>query len=422
MKKIILYICFLAAANIALAQQHIAIVGATAHLGTGVVIENSLILIKDGKIEEVTTAERPVPKIYRFIDAKGKHVYPGAIAAATRVGLEEIEAVRATLDYQEVGSFNPHIRSLIAYNTDSKIIPTLRFNGVLTVQSIPFGGWISGTSSVFRLNGWNWQDAVLATDEGLWLNWPNTYNNSGWWAEPGTSEINKEYDQQVQEIEDFFATAKAYQSSGKGNIRLAAMKSVFEGKQRLYVYADKVKEIVAAVKFAKQYQFTPVIVGGNEADQVADFLAEQQVPVIIKYVHRLPSSNDLNYDAPYKLAAILTQKKVLCAISIDGSWQQRNLFFHAGTAAAFGLSKEDALSLVSYNVAKILGIDQQVGSIQKGLSATLLICNGDVLDMKSSKLAHVFIDGKEINLDDMQQQLYQKFRNKYIEQGLIKNQ
>jgi imidazolonepropionase-like amidohydrolase len=182
MKKIILYICFLAAANIALAQQHIAIVGATAHLGTGVVIENSLILIKDGKIEEVTTAERPVPKIYRFIDAKGKHVYPGAIAAATRVGLEEIEAVRATLDYQEVGSFNPHIRSLIAYNTDSKIIPTLRFNGVLTVQSIPFGGWISGTSSVFRLNGWNWQDAVLATDEGLWLNWPNTYNNSGWWA------------------------------------------------------------------------------------------------------------------------------------------------------------------------------------------------------------------------------------------------
>lgn len=422
MKKIILYICLLIAADFAIAQQHIAIVGATAHLGTGDVIENSLILIKDGKIEEVSTADRPVPKIYRFLDAKGKHVYPGAIATATRVGLEEVEAVRATLDFQEVGGFNPHIRSLIAYNTDSKIIPTLRFNGVLTVQSIPYGGWISGTSSVFRLTGWNWEDAVIAADDGLWLNWPDINVTTGWWAEPGITEINKDYDKQVQDIEDFFAAANAYQTEGKNNLRLGAMKSVFDGKQRLYIYADKVKEIIGAVKFAQQYQIKPVIVGGKEANMVADFLAENQIPVIIKLIHNLPSGNDNGFDEPYKLAAQLTQKKVLCAVSIDGSWQQRNLLFHAGTAATYGLSKEEALGLVTYNVSKILGTDQQIGSIQKGLSATLFISEGDALDMKSSKLTHIFIEGKEIALEDMQQQLYQKFRNKYIEQGLIKNQ
>lgn len=422
MKKIIIAIVILLSAVQAKAQfleKTFAIVGGTAHLGNGQVIEDAVIFVRDGVIEDVRSGSNtPVSKLYRFIDAKGKHIYPGIIAAQSTLGLVEIEAVRATRDFDEVGVFNAHIRSLIAYNTDSKIIPTLRFNGVLTAQVRPFGGVVSGTSSVMQLNGWNWQDAVLKADDGMWMSWPRQFYQTGWWAEPGVLKKNEEYENNVQAIKTFFAEAAAYKGAQE-NLRLQAMKKVFEGSSQLYIHASSAKEIIAAIEFAKSYNIQPVIVGATQAWMVADYLADNQVSVIVEGVHALPEYADNDVDQPFKNLKMLSDKGILCAFAMDGSWQQRNLPFLAGTTSAYGLSKEQSLQLITGNLAKILKVDDKIGTLEKGKLATLFISEGDVLDMKSSQLIKAWIAGQELQLDDMQQELYKKFRDKYVQQGEI---
>ncbi|MBW3546272.1 MAG: amidohydrolase, partial [Bacteroidetes bacterium] len=224
MKKLILYTALLGLPFLSQAQapaaapkqeQPIALMNGVAHLGNGEVIQNSAILIRDGKIEQVVdaTTARLALDGYEVISVEGKHVYPGFILPYTNLGLREIDAVRATLDEEEVGDFNPNVRSLIAYNTDSEITPTVRTNGILLAQVTPRGGLISGSSSVVALDAWNWEDAVLQADDGLWMNWPAVYRRTGWWAEPGSIEKNKDYDKQTAEIASFLAGALAYSKS-----------------------------------------------------------------------------------------------------------------------------------------------------------------------------------------------------------------
>jgi imidazolonepropionase-like amidohydrolase len=421
MKKILSYFIalFSAAPVMAQLEKTFAITGGTAHLGNGTVIENALILVNNGIIEEVRSETNPrIPKLYRTIDATGKHIYPGLIALGSKLGLVEVEAVRATRDFDEVGDYNAHIRSLIAYNTDSKIIPTLRFNGVLTAQVRPFGGVISGTSSVFKLSGWNWEDAVLKSDDAMWLSWPKEYYQTGWWAEPGVLKKNEQYEQQVREIASFFAEAAAWKGQ-PANLRLAAMRPVLEGKTQLYIEAASAKDIISAVEFAAGYNIVPVIVGATQSWMIADYLSERKVAVLIDAIHSLPEFPESDYDQPFKTLATLQSKGVLCALANEGSWQLRNLPFMAGTAAGYGLDKENALQLLTGNAAAILGLNN-VGIIEKGKSATLLISSGDLLDMRSSNIEQAFIQGEPMSLDDMQQQLYQRFRKKYIDQGIIK--
>lgn len=202
MKSIFIFlsICFLSINNTnaqdvpkpaKLQEKAIAIVGARLHVGNGNVIENSVLVFDKGKIIEITTVDKFTNSLQAtIIDAKNKDVYPGAIAPVTSIGLQEIEAVRATNDVREVGLMNPNVRSAIAYNTDSRVTPTIRTNGILTAQIVPEGGRISGTSSIAQLDAWNWQDAMMK-DDGVWLNFPNMYSYSGWWAEPGSYEKNK---------------------------------------------------------------------------------------------------------------------------------------------------------------------------------------------------------------------------------------
>jgi imidazolonepropionase-like amidohydrolase len=423
MKKIIL-ILSLYFALISLRAQGLestfAIVGGTAHIGDGTVIEDALVLVRDGVIEDIRSGSNaPIPKLYRMVEAKGKHIYPGLIAAGTRLGLEEIEAVRATRDFFEVGEYNAHIRSLIAYNTDSKIIPTLRFNGVLTAQVRPYGGVISGSSSIMQLYGWNWEDAVLKTDDGIWMEWPRQYYQTGWWAEPGVLKKNEDYENQVLALKAFFSDAQAW-NGGNENLRLQAMKGVFSGKQQLFITAHSAKEILSAVEFAQSFGIQPIITGATQAWLVADYLAAQKIPVIVGGIHGLPEFADNDIDQPFKNIRILKEKGVLCSFFQEGSWQQRNIAYMAGTAAAYGLDKEAALQLLTGDMAKILKVDDKIGTLSKGKLATLFITEGDVLDMKSSQLTNAWVAGRPIELNDMQQQLYFKFREKYRNQGLIK--
>jgi imidazolonepropionase-like amidohydrolase len=414
--------CF-AQANISPAPKqtkNIAITGATIHVGNGSVIQNGTIVFSGGKILSVTAGGQAPQDGTTVINAAGKHIYPGFIAPISNLGLTEFESVKATLDFEEIGNFNPHIRSLIAYNTDSKVPATLRSNGVLMAQITPEGGSISGSSSVVQLDAWNWEDAAIKIDDAMHMTWPVTprFRGGGFGGRMQlTPESLAERKQTaINELDQFFAEASGYAGLAKPemtNTRFAAMKHLFDGKQKLFITANAQKDIIAAVNFARKYNINPVIVGAEEAYLITDFLKENNISVIVKQPHDLPNSTDDDVNMPYKNAAVLGNAGINVVISIEGYWKQRNLPFMAGTVAAWGLDKEKALSAITLNTAKVLGIDKTAGSLEAGKDATLFISAGDALDMKSNHVEKAFIQGRDINLDNLHKQLDRKFSEKY---------
>jgi imidazolonepropionase-like amidohydrolase len=394
------------------------IMNATAHLGDGRVIENAAIGFEKGKITLVADAKtiRLRKDAYvEVIDGAGKHVYPGLIACNTNLGLTEIDMVRATQDQREVGELNPNVRSLISYNTDSKVIPTVRSNGILLAEVSPRGGMISGSSSVFALDGWNWEDAVRLKDIGIHMNWPRMYVYQGGGPEAEENQ-RKRMQEELSTLEQFFNEAKSYCSDkqvGETNLRFESVRGLFDGSKKLFIHCGYVKEIEAAVLFCKKFGIKMVLVGGTDAWRVTALLKENNIPVVLGQTHALPAREDDDIDLPYRLPGLLDKAGVECAISIDGSWQVRNLPFMAGTAAAYGVDRERALSMISLIPARILGMDGQSGTLEVGKDATLIVSGGDLLDMKSSIVERAFINGRAISLDDAQKQLYRKYKDKY---------
>lgn len=398
--------------------QGIIIDGATIHTGNGMVIENGLVVFSNGNIKYAGSQMRK-PSIkdlntYKVIDAKGKHIYPGIIALNTIIGLSEIDLVRSTLDYNEVGDMNPDVHAQISYNTDSKIIPTVRSNGVLLAESTPEGGTISGTSSVMMLDAWNWEDATYKAEAGIHMNWPRMTVVKGQNAEDEDKQREK-INKSLQNIRSFFSDAKTYakQNPEEKNLRFEAMKDLFNGKKNLFVHCDFLKEIIAAVNFCKEFGVKMVLVGGMDSWRATDLLKENDIPVVIVRTHLLPPREDEDVDLPYKLPALLTKAGITVCITDGGSWPQRNIPFQAGTAAGHGLTKEEALTCITLNPAKVLGIDSTAGTVETGKDATLFISSGDALDMKTNNVEMAFIKGKEIVLDDVQKQLYHKYMKKY---------
>ncbi len=403
-------------------NQPILITGATAHIGNGQTIENSAIAFENGKLTIVADARLiriDGSKNYKIIDATGKHIYPGLIAPNTTLGLVEIGAVRATRDRSEVGQMNPNIRSIIAYNTDSRVTPTVRSNGVLLAQITPQSGRISGSSSIVELDAWNWEDALYSEDLGIHLNWPSMFRFS--WG--GSAEVinkNKNYEKQVQEITSFFEQAKAYTNKKEPqaiNLKFEAMRGLFDKSKKLFIHTNLAKTMMESILFAKKYDVDIVIVGGRDSWRITEFLKENNVPIILRSTQRLPGAEDEDIDQPFKTPVQLYNAEVLFCFSHSGFDTQRNLPFQAGQAVGFGLKYEEAIKSLTLNTAKILGIDETVGSLEEGKDATLFISEGDVLDMRTCKVVQAFIRGKEIDLDNKQKALYRKFQEKYNTQG-----
>lgn len=403
-------------------SKSILILNATAHLGNGQIIENSAIGFKDGKI--ILVADSKLIKLSKdgydiTIDATGKQVYPGFIAPNSTLGLVEIDAVKSSDDEQEIGSFNPHIRSIIAYDSNSKVIETVRPNGILIAQITPRGGRISGTSSIVQLDSWNWSDALVKENDGIHLNFPPLSTTKGSWFEPGMIEANKDYQKQIEEINVFIGNSKAYLASTtkERNLIYESMKGLIDGSQTLFIHADKEKQIIDAIQLAKDNNIKKmVIVGGFEAYKSADLLLKNNIGVLLKRVHDMPELEDQDVDLPYKMAKILIDKGIVVGLENSGSMermQTRNLPFLAGTCAAYGLNKEQALQLITSNTAKLLGIDGFCGSIEVGKDATLFISEGDALDMRTNKLTNSFIQGRMINLESHQTRLNTIYKEKY---------
>ena len=400
----------------------ILILNGFAHLGNGKVIENSAIGFKDGKIilvEDAKTLKLSNGAFDSTIDATGKHIYPGFIAPNSTLGLVEVDAIKSSDDEREIGDMNPHIRSIIAFTADSKVIETARPNGILMAQITPRGGTISGTSSIVQLDAWNWKDALVKENDGIHLNFPPTMKRTGWWAEPGGMEANKDYTKKIEEINLFFDNSRAYAaaSSSEQNLIFQAMKGIFDGTQTLFIHAQEEKQIIDAVQLVKKFGIKKmVIVGGYDAYKTADLLKENGIGVLLRNVHDMPNSGDEDIDLPFKMARILVNKGILVGLENSSDkerMQTRNLPFLAGTCAAYGLDKEQALQLITSNTAKILGIADFCGTLEQGKDATLFISEGDALDIRTNQLTEIFIQGRKLNLETHQTKLNTKYKVKY---------
>ena len=397
----------------------IAIVGGTIHVGNGQVIQNGTVIFSKGKIISVKEGNA-VPQDIAIVHAEGKQIYPGFIAPNNALGLVEVQSVRATRDAQETGTINPHVRSLIAYNTESRIIPTVRSNGTLLSQPTPEGGLVSGTSSIVQLDAWNWEDAAYKKDMAVHFNWPTSKQPAEGRRFGGatlTEEQQKErYQKQLTELNNYFAEAKAYASTEKPNTfnaRFDAMKGLFNGTKKAMVNVNNQKDIIVAVKFFESFGITPVLVGAEDAVEITGFLKDHNVPIIMYESQSLPANDDDDVYLPYKNAKILHDAGLLIAMSADGYWQQRNLPFMAGVSAAYGLTKEEALATITSNTAKILGIDNMTGTLEVGKDANIIISEGDALDMMTNNITTAFIQGRSIDLNNVQKQLYKKYAEKY---------
>lgn len=400
--------------------QDFALTNATVHVGNGQVIENGMVVVSKGKIIDV----RPAAAIadIKVIDCKGKHIYPGLILSSSQLGLIEVGSVRATVDANEIGEMNPNIRSIVAYNTDSKVTNTLRNNGILLANIVPGGGLLSGSSSVVQLDAWNWEDAAYLTDNGIHFRMPSLLARRGGGRsfflnpQPAGDPVKRALEQ-IEGIRAFFREAKAYASDSKHpetNLKFEAVKGLFSKKQKLFVHCNIVKEMLLAIDFAKEFGFDVVIVGGADSWQIADLLKQNNIAVILNQLHDLPVMVDDDVDQPFKTPSMLQKAGVLFAINDDdGNTRQRNLAFNAGTSVAYGLTKEQALSAVTLNAAKILGVGDKTGSIETGKDANILVSEGDVLDMKGNIINYAFIQGRQIDLTDKHKQLNERFKHKY---------
>jgi imidazolonepropionase-like amidohydrolase len=338
------------------------------------------------------------------------------------LGLVEIGLVRATRDQQETGTLNPNVRANVSVNPDSELIPVTRSNGVLLALTAPSGGLVSGTSAVLQLDGWTYEDMTLQPDVALHINWPRmTPATSGGDEKQSQAQI-KQRDEQLQQLRDLFAEARAYQKARNGNsngqrhdARLEALVPVIERRRPIIVHADRAAQIQSAVAFAAEQELKLIIQGGYDAPLCADLLKKHNVPVIVSAVYRLPARRDDAYDAPYTLPARLYEAEIpFCISGTESSrvWNTRNLPYHAATAAAYGLPREEALKAVTLSPAQILGVADRVGSLEAGKDATLIVTSGDPLDT-ASRVISAYIQGRELDLTDRHKQLYRKYREKY---------
>ncbi len=405
-------------------QEGIILTGGTLHTGTGEVIENGAVAFVDGKIVAVggssqVSAEFPA---FRKIDVAGKRIYPGLIITGTSLGLVEIGGHDVANDTREFGSYNPGVRALVAYNTDSDIIPVVRSAGVLIAQIVPSGGVLSGTSSVVQLDAWTWDQAAYKPDEGIMLNWPSSGQSrgraSGAAGVAGASSAPSAYDTAIEELGKMFADAKVYAESEPTsgfNLNLEAMKGLFDGSKTLYINASGARDIIAAITFAGKYGVMRKVLLNADEDAwiVRNFIRENDVAVIAGHVHSIPKYEHSDTRMTYSLPAMFMKEGILTGLSHRSTTYGFNLPFLAGNTVAYGLTKEEALQLITLNNARILGIDDRTGSIEQGKDANIVVSTGDILDMLGHNIEYAFIQGREIDLTDKFKQLRDRFEEKY---------
>jgi imidazolonepropionase-like amidohydrolase len=409
-------------------QDHpIFLVGATVHTISGESIENGVVSLTEGKIgivadHEIMSRINLTPDT-EIIDLTGQHLYPGMIDSVTTLGLQEISAVRAMNDYNEVGDMTPEVRAYVSVNPDSTVIPTARSNGVLTFGVFPTGGTIPGRASVLQADGWTNEDMTLARDAGLIINWPRMRNTG-----KNKSKANDRRDQTLENLNTIFDNATTYAAKhDEIDLKLEAIATTLPGDTQnpIFINANDYDQITAAINWAKSRNLNPIIVGGRDAHLCTDLLVSTNTPVIIGGTYNFPKRADAPYDQPYTLPNKLEAAGVLWSLSMSGRHaHERNLPEAIAIAVAHApnntLSQEAALRGITLNAAKILGLDDQLGSIEPGKAATLFVSDNNILNV-TSIVTHAWIQGRTIDLANKQTKLRDKYCEKYRQLDLIES-
>lgn len=401
------------------------------HPVTAPEIHNGSVLVINGKIAEVG-AHVGGRSGARIIEGHGLHLYPGLINAATNVGLSEISSLRDTVDLDEIGPFNPELRAEIAFNPSSEHIEVTRASGITTVVSLPgsgargfrnsgSGNIITGQGAIMHLEGWTWEDMAIKPSAVMDMLFPQIQAVPRQFATlfggPTRTFADEErrYHEELQHASEFFEEARRYEKAkAAGNpdfrqdIRLEAMLPVIDGKQPLFVRAERERTIKDAVEFAEKEKLKVIIAGPRELGSTGPLLKAKGIPVVLGTVFELPMRDDDPYDAPYTLPNDFYKAGVkFCFGTFDVEFA-RNVPFEAAQAAAFGLPHDEALKALTINSAEILGVGNQIGSIEKGKTADLILTDGDPLETKTN-IRQMFIAGREVSLASRHTREYDKW-------------
>lgn len=398
-----------------------AITGASVHTVTNGTLDNAIVLIDGEKISFVGENAK-ITNEYTKIDASGKHVYPGFMDSKTYLGLVEINAVAVTVDNRELGSFNPHVLAFTAFNPHSAAIPVNRLGGVTHVLSSPTGGTIAGQAAIMDLWGYSPDSMAVDASAGMVLSWPN-YGRRGSFDRRPDKEIEEAFKKLITELDLYLDKARFYDkmmsdyeknASGKEqpdkDIHMEAMRELVNGETPLIVEVSRSKDILKAIDWAtdpKNEKLNIVFSGVSEGWRVAKEIAEAGIPCLVSSLY-LPTRQYDHIHRPYENAARLHEAGVKVAMMTGETENVRNLPFHAGYAAAYGLGFEEALKAVTINPAEIFGIDDVLGSIESGKQANLFISDGDPFE-PLSQIEHVFIKGYQIPMTSRHAQLYEEF-------------
>ena len=410
-------------------SRSILIKNATVHTVSQGVLNNTDVLIENGKITAVgsqltsqTNSATAETNDTQVVDASGKHLYPGLIALDTSLGLVEIEMSRPTVDNAEVGYINPQVSTATAYNPDSELIPTIRFNGITHAQIVPNGDGLAGQSVLVNLDAWTIEDALTPTAGQFHVYWPHIK-----YMPEDEKKKAKALEKNQQAINDlniafedgyrYFLSDKAKSKdknkhetpqSATNNLRWQAMLPLYQGKATLFAHADSVGQIEQVIALTKKYQFKLVIVGGYDAWRLASSLKDVNAGVIYPHTLSLPRRKDEPVDLPFKIPSLLANAGIPFALGFSSDWNSRNLPYAAGYSAAYGLTPEQALKSITLDAAKLLGIED-LGAIAVGYQGSVVLSEGDILDPMTNKIDAIWIEGRQIDLNNRHQQLYQKY-------------
>jgi len=409
-------------------EKPVALIGGTIHTVTGAVIENGTLVFDNGKITAIGVSVS-VPQNAEKINVAGKHLYPGFIVANSILGLTEIDQIKATHDNAEILNDNSNVKAEVAYTTDSEYIPVSRANGVAYNVTTPNGGTIGGHAAVMKMDGWTWEDALVKSKAGLVINWPRMTVIEAWWMTTPADEQRKNIQKNIDDLNKIFDEAKKYREAKKAETdkgipyhnfdsRMDQMISVLDNSEPVMIYASDVYQIESAISFCKKQNLKMILVGGKDSWLVTDLLKENNIPVVIGTNFDFPATRDGDYDAAFKLSKLLYDAGVKYCIStgladnVGGETNTRNLPYEAALAVSFGLPKEEGLKSITIYPAQIYGLENRIGSLEVGKDATIVVTNGDPLEI-TTNVEMEFIDGKKIDLRSHHTMLRDKFTEKY---------
>jgi imidazolonepropionase-like amidohydrolase len=401
-----------------------AIRGATVHPVSGPPIPNATVVIEQGRIRAVgQNGSATIPPQAAVLPAEGLHLYPGMIDAGTVIGLAELGSARETQDYREGGDFQPDLRAGVAVNPDSELIPVTRANGVTTVVTRPTGGVVAGQAALIDLAGWTPREMTVVDPLALCVEFPAAPRFASADRDPpaflGRGLAKKQREVKLRRLKDLFAQAVAYDagrtaSRTPANPRLDAVVPYARGQKPVIIQANRKAEISEALKLADELKLKIILSGGADAWRVAGELKKRDVPVIVGPVMSLPADRDEPFDAPYTNAAKLHAAGVRFCIRSNGSSNTRNLPYEAAMAVSYGLPADEGLKAVTLYPSQILGVADQLGTIDVGKRANLVLTTGDLLQV-SSQVQAVFIDGRPLEPTSKQTRLYDRYRERLRE-------